>query len=259
MIIQSEIELEGMKAACKAVAVALKQMVAYTKVGMNTKEIDDYGRDILESFGARSAPFNDYKFPGCNCISLNNEVCHGIPSKTKIIKEGDLINIDVSAVLNGFYGDNGCSFVAGEDIHGHGKLVRASLEILYKTIEAVKSGVRISQVGGTMEKEAKDRGYTTIRNICGHGIGYRLHENPREVPCFRDRWNRDKLKNNTVIALETFISTKATLVHEAKDGWTLKTKDKSFVAQHEHTIIVKDDYPVILTAENGIPEMLNQI
>jgi methionyl aminopeptidase len=259
MIIQSEKELIGMKAANKAVAIALRKMVAYTKVGMSTKEIDDYGRDILESFGAKSAPYHDYKFPGCNCISINNEVCHGIPSKNKIIKEGDLVNIDVSAVLNKFYGDNGCSFVAGEDLNGHGKLVRASLEILYKTMEAVKTGVKISEVGGTMETEAKKRGYTTIRNICGHGIGYRLHESPREVPCFRDRWNREKLKKNTVIALETFISTKATLVHEAKDGWTLKTKDKSFVAQHEHTIVVTDDYPIILTLENGIPEMLDQI
>lgn len=255
MIIQSDKELKGMKAANKAVAIALKKMVEYTRVGMSTKEIDDYGKGVLESFGAKSAPYNDYKFPGCTCISINNEVCHGIPSANKIIKEGDLVNIDVSAVLNKFYGDNGCSFVAGEDIHGHEKLVRASHEILYNTLDVIKTGVKISEVGGTMEKEAKKRGYTTIRNICGHGIGYRLHENPREVPCFKDRWNREKLKKNTVIALETFISTKAKFVHEAEDGWTLITKDKSFVAQHEHTIVVTDDYPIILTAENGIAEM----
>lgn len=259
MIIQTEKELAGMRAAGKAVAIALRQMVDYAEIGMSTKEIDEYGKSVLDSFGAKSAPYRDYKFPGTTCISINNEVCHGIPSAKKFLKNGDLVNIDVSAELGGFYGDNGCSFVIGEDVHGHNKLVRASLEILQECIDVVRSEVRISMVGGAMEKGAKERGFTTIRNICGHGIGYRLHEDPREVPCFRDRWNREKLKKNTVIALETFISTKAKFVHEAKDGWTLKTKDKSFVAQHEHTIVVTDDEPIILTLENGIQEMYESL
>jgi methionyl aminopeptidase len=255
MIIKTKKELEGMKAAGKAVAITLKKMVDFAQIGMTTKEIDDYGKSVLDSFGAHSAPYRDYKFPGTSCISINNEVCHGIPSDKTILKNGDLVNIDVSAELHGFYGDNGCSFILGDDIHGHQKLVRASLEILHECMDAISTGVRIAMVGGTMEKGAKTRGFTTIRNICGHGIGYRLHEDPREVPCFRDRWNREKLKKNTVIALETFISTKAKFVHEAKDGWTLKTKDKSFVAQHEHTLVVTDDYPIILTEENGIAEL----
>lgn len=251
MIVGTEEEYEGLKKAAHAVAIALKEMQAFTKPGMTTKEIDEYGGQILKEFGARSAPFVDYKFPGYTCISLNNEACHGIPSG-KIIQEGDLVNIDVSAELNGFYGDNGCSFVMGEDKHGHQKLVDASHEILNEAIKNIKPGVRIADIGGLINNHAKKLGFTVIKNICGHGIGRKLHEEPSEIACWKDRTNRQRFKRNSVIALETFISTKAKYVYEEDDGWTLSTRDGSFVAQHEHTMIVRDDFPEILTFENGI-------
>ena len=178
--------------------------------------------------------------------------CHGIPSESIILKEGDLVNIDVSAELDGFYGDNGGSFVLGEDIHNLSPLVKASQDILKMAMANIKDGVRISNVGGLIEREAKKRGFQVIKNLCGHGIGRKLHEPPTEIANYRDRFNTQRFRKNSVIALETFISTKSKYVHEMEDGWTMKTKDNSYVTQHEHTLVVTDGYPIVLTEENGV-------
>lgn len=252
MTIKTAEEMEGIKAASQAVAYTLKKMMEYAEVGMSTKALDNYGAELLASLGAFSAPSKDYDFPGCACISVNQEACHGIPSETRILQEGDLVNIDVSAELNGYYGDNGCSFILGNDIQGLQPLVDASEAILNAAITRVKSRVRISEIGAFIHAEARKRGFEVIKNICGHGIGRKLHESPREIPNYRDRENRSRFTKNSVIALETFISTKANYVEEAKDGWTLVPEGGSFVAQHEHTLIVTDDLPIVLTVGNGV-------
>lgn len=252
MSVETQGELQGLEAVGEAVAVTLRKMREYTKVGMSTKELDEFGFEVLQSYGANPAPQKDYNFPGYTCISINNEACHGIPSENTILKEGDLINIDVSAELNGFYGDNGCSFIIGEDYQNLQSLVDASQEILNLAIAKVRSRMKISDLGGFIEREAKKRGFRVIKNICGHGIGRKLHESPREIPCYKDRFNHERFRKNSVIALETFISTRARYVYEAEDGWTLKTKDNSFVAQHEHTLIVRDGKAEVLTRANGI-------
>src|SRR5690606_17861550 len=144
MSISTESELTGMQKASEAVAQTLKEMTKFAQPGISTKALDEFGAQILADFGANSAPFLTYNFPGYTCISVNNEFCHGIPSEKRILKEGDLVNIDVSAELNGFWADNGCSFVLGEDIHKHQDLVNASKFILKKAIENIKGGVRIS-------------------------------------------------------------------------------------------------------------------
>ena len=252
MSIETKEEYYGILAAGEAVAITLRKMRSYAKIGMSTKTLDAYGYSILRSLGANSAPKKDYNFPGWNCISINHEVCHGIPRPDRVLQEGDLVNIDVSAELNGFYGDNGCSFILGPDIRGLRPLVQASREILNLAIQQIKSQLRIAHLGGYIEKEARKRGYRVIKNLCGHGIGRKLHESPYEIACFRNRFNHQRFEKNTVIALETFISTKASHVYIAQDGWTFETRDKSYVAQHEHTIIVTDQIPVIVTHENGI-------
>ncbi|MCB0633641.1 MAG: type I methionyl aminopeptidase [Saprospiraceae bacterium] len=252
MSVESQTDLQGLQAAGEAVAVTLRKMREYARVGMSTLELDQYGAAILAAFGANPAPKKDYGFPGMACISINNEVCHGIPSSETILQEGDLVNIDVSAELNGFYADNGGSFVLGNDHRNLQPLVDASREILQLAVKKVRSRMKISDLGGYIEGEAKKRGYRVIKNICGHGVGRKLHEAPREIPCYRDRLNRERFRKNTVIALETFISTRARYVQEAPDGWTLRTDDGSFVAQHEHTLIVRDGEPIILTQANGI-------
>ncbi len=252
MSINTQAELDGIQQIGYIVGLALKEMIAFTKAGMNTREIDEYGNSILAHHGAVSAPLKDYKFPGYTCISINDEVCHGIPSENKIIKEGDLVNIDVSAELNGYYGDNGCSFVVGQDINHLSPLVDASREILNLAVKRIKHNTRINEIGDLIQKEARKRGFQVIKNLCGHGIGRKLHESPREIPNYKDHYNRGRFKKNMVIALETFISTKAQYAHQTDDNWTMKTNDGSFVAQHEHTLIVTENEPIILTAINGI-------
>jgi len=252
MSITKEDELIGMKKVSEAVAQTLKEMCDYALPGMTTKQLDKYGAKILSDFGAKSAPYQSYRFPGWTCISLNNEFCHGVPSDNKILKEGDLINIDVSAELDGFWSDNGKSFVLGEDIYQHQKLVDASKQILHKAIHSIQGGVRISDIGHLIETEAKKQGYKVIKNLTGHGIGRSLHEEPGEIANFRDRLNMTRFKKNAVVAIETFISTISTYAETLKDGWTMVGNKGGFVAQHEHTIVITEGEPLILTEMNGV-------
>lgn len=252
MSISNDAELTGMKKASEAVAITLRRMIGYARPGMTTKELDDFGNDILRSFGARSAPNLAYGFPGYTCISVNNEFCHGIPSANRVLAEGDLINIDVSAELNGFWSDNGSSFVLGKDINGHQALVDASRAILQKAINNIKGGVRISDIGWLIETEAKKKGLKVVKNITGHGIGRSLHEEPFDIANYRDKFNRQRFKRNSVVAIETFISTNSTMTVTLDDEWTLVGNRGGFMAQHEHTIVVTDGKPLILTSMNGI-------
>jgi methionyl aminopeptidase len=252
MSITKESELIGMKKVSDVVAYTLKEMKDFAKPGISTKQLDNYGAAILKDFGANSAPHKTYKFPGWTCISVGNEFCHGIPSVKKILQEGDLINIDVSAELDGFWSDNGASFVLGEDKFGHQKLVDASKEILKKAIFTIKGGVKIADIGHLIETEGKRRGYKVIKNLTGHGIGRSLHEEPAEIANYKDRYNPTRFKKNSVVAIETFISTHSHYAVTLKDGWTMVGNKGGFMAQHEHTIIVTDDRPIILTDKNEI-------
>jgi methionyl aminopeptidase len=252
MSITSQHEFAGMKKVSEAVAVTLKQMREYASPGMSTKELDEFGGSLLKQFGAKSAPAVTYGFPGHTCISINQQAAHGIPSANVFLKGGDLINIDVSAELNGFFADNGGSFVLGTDVLGHQKLVDASQRILHDALSKISGGVRIANIGLLIESRAKQMGFTTIKNLVGHGIGKSLHEAPSEIPCFHDKFNSGRFKKNSVVAVETFISTKARYVYENGDGWTFSARDGSFVAQHEHTIMITDSQPIILTQANEI-------
>lgn len=252
MSISSEAELLGMQKASEAVAYTLREMIKYAEVGMTTKELDAYGEKILNDYKAKSAPFLTYGFPGFTCISIDNEFCHGIPSDKRVLREGELINIDVSAELNGYWSDNGASFVLGQDVNQHQKLVDASKEILKKTLDNIKGGVKISDIGHLMETEAKKRGYKVIKNLGGHGIGRGLHEAPDELLNYRNKNDQRRFKKNSVVAIETFISTTSTYADTLQDGWTMVGNKGGFMAQHEHTIVVTDGKPIILTEINGI-------
>ncbi|MCR9249118.1 MAG: type I methionyl aminopeptidase [bacterium] len=254
MSITKESELTGMKEVSEAVANTLRLMRKYAQIGMSTKELDEYGGSVLKSFGAVSAPNKTYDFPGYTCISVNEEAAHGIPSQYKILKEGDLVNIDVSAELNGFWSDNGGSFVLGRDLYKHQPLVDASRNILKTAIGQIKGGVKFADIGHIIESEARKSGYKVIKNLAGHGVGRSLHEDPENILNYRVRTNRERFKKNTTVAIETFISTKSTVAVQLEDGWTLVGNKGGFVTQHEHTILVTDNTPVILTESNGIWE-----
>jgi len=254
MSITSEEELLGIKQISNAVAETLKQMRAHAAPGMTAKELDDFGGAILSALGAKSAPKLTYDFPGWTCISVNNEIAHGIPTANKVFKEGDLINIDVSAELNGFWADNGGSFILGKDINELQPLVNASKQILRKAIDQIKGGVKIADVGRLIETEARKSGYKVIKNLAGHGVGRSLHEEPHEILNCYDRFNTTRFRKNSIVAIETFIATASTYADQQKDGWTLVGNKGGYVAQHEHTIMVTDGKPVILTAVNNIWE-----
>ena len=252
MLITNEEDLAGIKKVSEAVAYTLKEMRNYVKSGISTKELDEYGAKILSGFGARSAPNLTYGFPGCACISVNHEFCHGIPSDKRILQEGDLINIDVSAELDGFWADNGGSFVIGKDINQHQKLIETSKQILFKAIHHIKGGVKISDIGHIMETEAKRKGFRIIKNLGGHGIGRSLHEQPDELMNYRNRFDQRRFKKDAVVAIETFISTQSSQAVELNDGWTMVGNKGGYMAQHEHTILITEDKPIILTESNGI-------
>jgi methionyl aminopeptidase len=252
MSITNESELEGIKKISEIVALTLKEMRDFARPGMTTKRLDDFGGQLLNDFGAKSAPLLTYGFAGFTCISVNNEIAHGVPKDTRVLDEGNLVNIDVSAEHNGFWSDNGGSFVLGEDINGHQKLVSASKRILMKAINNIKGGVRISDIGLIIETEAKKSGYTVIKNLTGHGVGRSLHEQPDNILNYRDRFDQRRFKKNSVVAIETFISTASTQAVQQADGWTLLGNKGGYVAQHEHTIMITDGKPLILTQMNDI-------
>jgi methionyl aminopeptidase len=253
MVIKTDEELQGIKRVSEAVALTLRKMKAYTQAGISTKEIDEYGRQLLEGLGAKSAPFKTYGFPGYSCISVNKEFAHGIPSDKVVLKNGDIINIDVSAELGGFWSDNGCSFVVGEDIQGLQHLVDTSKEILLDAISQISGGVRICDIGKLIETKAKKAGYMVIKDLGGHGVGRSLHEEPSGIMNYYDRYDTSRrFRKDSVVAIETFISTKSEFIETAADNWGLTGSKGGFVAQHEHTILITADKPIILTAGNGI-------
>lgn len=252
MSIGSPIDFLGISKISRIVAETLKKMKEFARPGMTTKELDDYGKSLLKEYCAHSAPKVVYGFPGWTCISINHEVAHGIPSKNVFLQEGDLINIDVSAEAGGYFSDNGTSFIIGKDINNHTPLISFSKEIFQKAILQIKDGLKISDLGHIVESETKKHGFNVIKNLVGHGIGRTLHEEPFEIPCYFDISNKGVFKKNMVVAIEAFISTKTSYTYAKGDGWTFVTRDKSYVAQHEHTILITENEPVILTKANEI-------
>ncbi|OME06825.1 type I methionyl aminopeptidase [Paenibacillus odorifer] len=239
-------DLEGLKAIGKVVGHTIAEMKKKVIPGMTTAELDLIGAEILESFGASSAPKITYNFPGSTCISVNEEVAHGIPGP-RVINAGDLINIDVSAELNGYYGDAGVSFQLppyNDDIL---RLCRSTEETMMSVINHLRAGMKVNEIGRMMELEARKRGYRVVRNLCSHGIGKSLHEKPFEILPFYNPRVTTVLKEGQVITIEPFLSTGADYVEQQSDGWTLSVVDNGRVAQFEHTIIVTKGEPVILT------------
>lgn len=247
MIVRTKEELEGLKKIGRIVAMTLAEMKKQARPGMTTRELDAIGHQVLKQHGARSAPMKVYQFPGATCISLNDEVAHGIPG-SRVIRPGDLINIDVSAELNGFYADSGTSFQIPPVDPELQKLCDAAHETMMNVISQLKAGTPVRYIGRWMEQEAKKAGYKIIRNLCSHGIGRSLHEDPTEILPVELPSERRKLAEGQVITIEPFLSNGAEIVLEDPDGWTLKTPDQSRVAQHEHTIVITKHQPIILTA-----------
>lgn len=243
-------EIEKLRRIGAVVAETLEEMERHLKPGITTKELDEIGRAYLEKHGARSAPILIYDFPGATCISVNENAAHGIPGD-QVVKEGDLVNIDVSAELDGFFADSGASFGVGEITAAQQDLLDATKEALEKAMSMARHGRPIQLVGRVVEGVARERGYTVIRNLGGHGIGRGLHEKPNFIPHFFDRRERRRFKEGQVLTLEPFLAMGARQVDELADGWTLQTENKGLVAQFEHTMIITRGEPIVLTRRSN--------
>ena len=246
MIVKNNEEIEALKKVGRIVAEVREAMKAAAVPGMTTKELDELGGRLMAERGAVSAPIDQYEFPGYTCISVNHEVAHGIPG-SRVIEDGDLVNIDVSASYGGYFADTGISFVVGTADEKKQLLCDVAKSAFDRAMTKVKAGSRLNQIGKAVEREARDNGLRVIKNLTGHGIGTSLHEEPQHILNYYDAWDKTLMTEGMVLAVEPFISEKAENIVELGDGWTFVTPDKSLVAQIEHTIIVTKDKPIILT------------
>lgn len=251
MIVKTEADLAGLKQIGKIVANCLYYMAKQMEPGMTTLELDQLGGAFLEKHGARSGPILVYNFPGHTCISLNHEVAHGVPSDKKISK-GDLINIDVSAELNGYYADNGSSFIVPPSSANYERLLKATREALQNAISGVQAKAPINIIGKKIEEVAQEYGYSIIQNLGSHGVGRGLHEEPTFIAGYYDPNDNRRLKEGQVITIEPFLSTGARFVDEESDGWTLVAGKNHRSAQFEHTMIVRKDRAEIVTIPDSI-------
>jgi methionyl aminopeptidase len=246
VIVKTDGELTHLRTIGRIVALTLREMLSQVKPGVTTRELDQFGAAILQEHGAQSAPILAYDFPGTTCISVNDEVAHGIPGD-RVLNPGDLINIDVSAELDGYFADTGASMVLEPINPLLRRLCTTSQNALHSAINSVKAGSKLNRIGKAIQREAEKNGFTIINNLYSHGIGHNIHEEPLNIVNFFDPGITDLLANGSVLAVEAFVSSVANHVIDAGDGWTLKTPDGSFVAQYEHTIVVTKGKPIILT------------
>ncbi|GAA5416148.1 methionine aminopeptidase [Paraliobacillus ryukyuensis] len=245
MIAKTEADFTGLQAIGRICGSIRDELVRSTKPGITTKELDEMAGVLFEKASAQSAPKSVYDFPGYTCISVNEEVAHGIPSE-RIIEEGDLVNIDVSASKEGYFADTGISFVVGQGEQVLQKLCAVAKEAFDTGLKLATPGAKKSVLGKAVQDVAKQHSFTVIKNLTGHGIGRSIHESPNHIFNFEARWDDEVLKDGMVIAFEPFISTMEEEVLQADDGWTYFT-DKSYVAQYEHTIILTKEGPIVTT------------
>jgi methionyl aminopeptidase len=247
MTIGNENDLEKLRHVGGVVARTLTAMGAALEPGMTTRELDQIGRALLEREGARSAPELTYNFPGATCISIGPDVAHGIPDDRKV-KAGDLINIDVSAEIDGFFGDTGASFAVPPVTKRVERLCRDGRRAMWSGIRAVRAGGRLNEIGRAIEGFAKKNGYSLIRNLASHGVGAALHEDPGEIPTWYEPRDNRRIPEGLVFTIEPFLSLGADWVEElGDDGWTLTPPGGQPTVQYEHTLVATSRGPVVLT------------
>ena len=246
MTADSQKDIDYLKAIGRVCAETLRKMMNATRAGVTTGELDEIGRALLEAEGAKSAPQAMYNFPGATCISVSPVIAHGIPDE-HVLREGELIHIDVSAELDGYYADTGASMVVSKRERNVEKLLDATRTALTKALHAAKAGNPLNGIGRTVQNEARKRGYNVIYDLTGHGIGHKLHESPREILNFHNPNDHRLLNDGLVLAIEPFLTTGIGRTITEKDGWTIRTIDRAIAAQFEHTIIVTKNDPIIVT------------
>lgn len=251
MKIENENQLDGLKSIGKIVANCLAHMAASVRPGISTKELDSIGQAFLTNHGAKSAPILMYNFPGWTCISVNEEMAHGIPG-SRILEEGDLVNIDVSAELNGLFADTGGSFPVGTISQEKQDVCRATKAALDAAILVATAGNNLNEIGRAIEGVAAKNKLSVVRDLGSHGVGLSLHEEPKFIPSFYDQANKSVLEKDMVITIEPFLTTGLPFSKQSEDGWTLSNVPGAITAQYEHSMVITEGQPIILTSPDPI-------
>jgi methionyl aminopeptidase len=249
MTITNEADLERLRAIGRVCALARDTMAAALTPGMSTAELDEIGRKVLVTHGARSAPALTYDFPGATCISVNEEIAHGIPGD-RIIGDSDLVNIDVSAELDGVFADTGSSYPmpkAGPRIE---KLCRDGKRAMWAGIRAVRAGASFADIGNAVGNFARRNRYTLVTNLASHGVGDSLHDEPGEIATWPDRSERRRIANGIVFTVEPFLSLGARFAEDGPndDGFTLVARPSAPCVQYEHTVVATPRCATVVTA-----------
>ena len=246
IVLKTSRELAIMREAGRISAMALKVAGEAVEPGVSTWEIDRVARKYIESQGAVPSFLGYGGFPASACISVNNVVIHGIPSKRQIVKAGDIVSIDIGALFEGFHGDNAYTFPCGDIAPQAQRLLDATRESLYEGIKQAKAGNRLGDIGSTVQRYVEARGYSVVRDFVGHGVGAKLHEDP-SVPNYGTPGRGVRLLPGMTIAIEPMVNQGGYEVQVQKDGWTTVTRDGKLSAHFEHTVAITPDGPVILT------------
>jgi methionyl aminopeptidase len=246
MTIRSENELAALRAAGRIAAEALEAMRRAVRPGITTADLDRVARDIYERRGARSAPEMVYNFPGATCISVNDEVVHGIPGP-RALQPGDVVKLDVTIEKDGYMADTACTVVVEPRSAVGRRLASCAKQAFEAALSVAKAGQPISRVGRVVEETVRAQGFTVIKQLCGHGIGRTIHEAP-EVPNYFDARHRGVFEEGMILTIEPIIAAGTGRTVNAGDGWTLRTADRSLAAHFEHTLAITRGRPVVLTA-----------
>ena len=248
IVLKTNRELALMREACRISAGALRVAGEAVQPGVTTEEIDRIAYEYIIKQGAKPNFLNYNGFPATACISINDEVIHGIPSKKRVIREGDIVSIDLGATINGYHGDNAATFAAGKISPEAERLINTTRESLYEGIKAAVAGGRIGDISAAVQRYCEERGFSVVRDFVGHGIGTKLHEDPG-VPNYGTPGRGVRLLPGMTLAIEPMINMGGYEVRQLSDGWTIKTKDAGLSAHFEHTVAITNDGPKILTTE----------
>ncbi len=246
IVLKTKRELELMREACRISANALKEAGKAVQPGVSTQEIDDIVRKYIQGQGATPSFLGYGGFPASACISVNDVVIHGIPSKKQILKSGDIVSVDVGAFIDGFHGDNAYTFACGDISKEAQALLKATEESLYEGIKQAVAGNRVGDIGNAVQRYVEDRSYSVVRDFVGHGVGAKLHEDP-SVPNYGTAGRGVRLLPGMTIAIEPMIVTGKHNVKVLDDDWTTVTVDGSLAAHFEHTVAITPNGPVIMT------------
>lgn len=246
MTIETQDDIVALQRIGKIVSMTLQHMLDAAEPGMTTRELDRLGERLLEEHGARSAPKLTYDFPGYTCISINEEAAHGIPGD-RVIRAGDVLNVDVSAELGGYFADTGGTVVVPPTTAQKTRLCHASRAALAEAMKGARAGQPINRIGAAIERTAKAYGFKVIENLGSHGVGRALHEEPEHIAGYFDPSDTRLLHEGMVITIEPFLSTKSRIVDEMSDGWTLVGARGNLSAQYEHTMVITKGAPIVVT------------